>query len=84
MGGTTRTIGGQLTTETFEKWQLVSSHTGRRSFCTNVYKQGLPTFMIMSVSGHKTEKAFLKYIKIKQDEHAALMAAKWAEMYKKN
>jgi integrase len=81
---TTRTVGGKLTTETFEKWELVSSHTGRRSFCTNMYKQGLPTLMIMSISGHKTEKAFLKYIKIKQDEHAALLAAKWAEMYKKN
>ena len=81
---TTRTIGGKFTTETFEKWQLVTSHTGRRSFCTNMYKRGLPTLMIMSVSGHKTEKAFLKYIKIKQDEHATLMAQKWAEMYGSN
>jgi hypothetical protein len=35
----------------------------------------------MSVSGHKTEKAFLKYIKVKQSEHAEMMAKKWAEMY---
>ena len=33
----TRTIGGQLVTETFEKWEQVMSHTGRRSFCTNMY-----------------------------------------------
>ena len=81
---TTRTVGGKLVTETFEKWELVTSHTGRRSFCTNMYKRGLPTLMIMSVSGHKTEKAFLKYIKVKQEEHAEMMAQKWAEMYGKS
>ena len=79
----TRTVGGKLVTETFEKHQLVSSHTGRRSFCTNMYKRGLPTLMIMSVSGHTTEKSFLKYIKVRQEEHAELMAKKWAEMYRK-
>ena len=80
---TTRTIGGVLKTETFEKWELVTSHTGRRSFCTNMYKMGVPTYTIMAVSGHNTEKAFLKYIKVKQEEHAEIMAKKWAEMYGK-
>ena len=78
----TRTVGGKLVTETFEKWEQVSSHTGRRSFCTNMYKRGLPTLMIMSVSGHKTEKSFLKYIKVKQSEHAEMMKKAWENMYK--
>ena len=77
----TRTVGGKLVTEKFEKWEHVSSHTGRRSFCTNMYKRGLPTLMIMSISGHTTEKSFLKYIKVKQEEHAAMMANKWKEIY---
>lgn len=79
----TRTIGGKLETEKSEKWRLISSHTGRRSFCTNMYKRGLPTLMIMSISGHKTEKSFLKYIKVKQSEHAEMMAKAWRQMYKK-
>ena len=78
----TRTIGGKLITEKFEKWEQVSSHTGRRSFCTNMYKRGLPTLMIMSISGHKTEKSFLKYIKVKQNEHAEMMKKAWENMYK--
>lgn len=78
----TRTIGGKLVTEKFEKWKNVSSHTGRRSFCTNMYKRGLPTLMIMSISGHKTEKSFLKYIKVNQQEHAEMMAKQWSEIYK--
>lgn len=78
----TTTVGGKLETNQFEKWELVSSHTGRRSFCTNMYKRGLPTLMIMSISGHKSEKSFLKYIKVKQSEHAELMAKAWQNMYK--
>lgn len=77
----TRTVGGKLITEQFEKWEHVSSHTGRRSFCTNMYKRGLPTLMIMSISGHTTEKSFLKYIKVKQEEHAEMMAKEWAKIY---
>ena len=78
----TRTVGGTLKSETMPKFELISSHTGRRSFCTNMYKRGLPTLMIMSISGHKTEKSFLKYIRVKQQEHAEMMAEKWKEMYK--
>ena len=78
----TRTIGGKLVTEITPKYKLISSHTGRRSFCTNMYKRGLPTLMIMSVSGHTTEKSFLKYIKVSQEEHAQMMAKKWEEIYK--
>ena len=79
---TTITKGGVLKTETSPKYELISSHTGRRSFATNMYKRGLPTLMIMSITGHKTEKSFLKYIKIRQDEHAQMMKDKWAEIYK--
>jgi len=36
----------------------------------------------MSVTGHKTEKSFLKYIKVKQHEHAEMMKKAWENMYK--
>jgi integrase len=77
----TRTKGGEQIRTTFEKWEHVSSHTGRRSFCTNMYKRGLPTLMIMSISGHKTEKSFLKYIKVRQEEHAEMMKKAWENIY---
>ena len=47
-----------------ELWQSVSSHTARRSFATNYYLQGFPTIDLMKITGHKTEKAFLKYIRV--------------------
>ncbi len=70
MESRTRTEGGVLKTTSSPKWMLVSSHTGRRSFCTNMYKRGLPTITIMAISGHTTEKSFLRYIKVTQEEHA--------------
>ena len=78
----TRTVGGKLVTETMPKYELVSSHTCRRSFCTNMYLRGLDTLMIRSISGHKTEKSFLMYIKVSQQQHAEMMAKKWSEIYK--
>lgn len=45
----------------FPKWELVTSHIGRRSFATNNYGN-IPTSLIMTMTGHKTEKEFLKYI----------------------
>lgn len=68
-----RTVGGVRRVDTFEKWELVSTHTARRSFATNFYKRGAPSISIMQVTGHKTEESFLKYIKAGPQEHAALL-----------
>lgn len=46
------------------KFELVSSHTCRRSFCTNHFLNGMPVTLIMAISGHKTERAFMRYLKI--------------------
>jgi len=66
----TATKGGKRETETFKKWELITTHTARRSFATNAYLQNVPTISIMEITGHKTEKSFLKYIKISQEDNA--------------
>lgn len=45
----------------FEKWELVTSHIGRRSFATNFYGN-IPTSYLIYVTGHSTERMFLNYI----------------------
>jgi site-specific recombinase XerD len=45
----------------FEKWELISSHIGRRSFATNFYGL-IPTSYLIYVTGHSTEEMFLEYI----------------------
>jgi len=66
--------GGTRQEETFEKYELVSSHTGRRSFATNAYKAGLDSISIMKITGHKTPEQFMKYIKVDKKENAVRMA----------
>jgi integrase len=45
----------------YEKYLLVSSHIGRRSFATNNYGK-IPTTFLMQMTGHATESMFLTYI----------------------
>ena len=45
----------------YEKWELVTSHIGRRSFATNFYGK-IPTTYLIYVTGHSTETMFLNYI----------------------
>jgi len=52
------------------KYNLVSSHTARRSFATNAYLSDVPSISIMKITGHKTESSFMKYIKISQEDNA--------------
>ena len=59
------------------KYELISSHTCRRSFCTNTYLEGIDTHLIMQISGHKTEKAFKKYLKLSSFEAALKMKEAW-------
>jgi site-specific recombinase XerD len=66
----------------YKKYQLISSHTARRSFCTNAYIMGVPTLAIMAISGHKSESAFLRYIKINQEERARMALEIWKKKYK--
>lgn len=61
------------------KHKLIGSHTARRTFCTNAYLDGIPTLSIMAISGHKTERAFLKYIKVDADEHAKKVLKMWQQ-----
>ena len=46
---------------TFKKYELVTSHIGRRSFATNFYGT-IPTTFLIYITGHSTESMFLNYI----------------------
>ena len=70
----TKTIGGKKITKTFFKYELIKSHSARRSFCTNAYLNGVDSITIMNISGHKTESNFLTYIKVPPKEHAKRLA----------
>lgn len=57
-------------TKTYEKWEKVSSHTGRRSFVTNLFNRGIDVLEIMRISGHRDISVFKDYIKTSRSENA--------------
>ncbi len=61
------------------KWAWITSHTARRSFCTNEFLKGTPVLFIMKISGHKSEKDFYKYIRIDPLEAAEKIKVLWME-----
>ena len=53
------------------RYDLVTSHTARRSGITNLYLTGLfDTVQMMSISGHKDQRTFFDYIKLSSGEIA--------------
>jgi len=68
---TNRKVSGE-----FPKYELITSHIGRRSFATNHYGK-MSTTYIMSATGHLTEKAFLKYIDKKSIDNKEAFLNVW-------
>jgi len=63
------------TSPEMELWECISSHTARRSMATNLYNEGFPILDIMQITGHKTERSFLRYIKINNEDAARKLSA---------
>jgi hypothetical protein len=68
-----------LVEEVKPKYAWVSSHTARRSFCTNECLAGTANDLIMAISGHRSEKAFRKYIKVDNLKKACMIKKLWDE-----
>jgi integrase len=62
--------GNQKIRITVPKYQLIASHTARRSFATNAFLAGVPNLSIMQITGHATEGAFMKYIRVSGEDNA--------------
>lgn len=65
-------------TGTFMKYELVRSHTCRRSFATIHYNK-LPNKLIMAVTGHSTEKMLLNYIGETENAHLDDFMSIWEQ-----
>jgi len=67
----TRTKAGIRSEKLIPKYELIHTHTCRKSFATNAFRSGLSTLSIMKITGHKTETQFFKYVRITEQENAS-------------
>lgn len=69
----TENRGGKVTTLKHKKYDLIGFHTARRSFATNMFLAGKPTYAIMQLTGHTNERTFYKYVKATPEQIAKLL-----------
>ena len=79
-----KTIGGKKVEQTFKKWQIITTHTARRSFATNLFLQEFPAISIMKITGHRSEKNFMVYIKMTPHQNAEKLRKHWEKVFKNN
>lgn len=65
--------GAERIEETHSKYELIGTHTGRRTFICNALTMGIPAATVMEWTGHSDYKAMKPYIKIADEEKAKAM-----------
>lgn len=68
------TKGGRRQDFPMEKWQMISTHTMRRSFVTNLLKIGVPDSIVMKLAGIKSYATLKKYNKLTAEEAGRIAA----------
>lgn len=65
--------GGLKVKTTVPKHRLITTHTARRTGATLMYLAGIPTIAAMKITGHRSEKQFLQYIRVTNEENATAL-----------
>lgn len=70
----TITKGGKRKDEYLKKWQMISNHSARRSFITNLRKNGVPDSVVMKLTGIKSPATLKRYDQLTSEEAARIAA----------
>ncbi|GEM67164.1 hypothetical protein SMI01S_07700 [Sphingobacterium mizutaii NBRC 14946 = DSM 11724] len=62
-----------------QKWELISAHTGRRTFVTLSLEKGIAAEYIMRITGHKDYKSFKRYIDLTEKSKAQVVVNAWGK-----
>lgn len=68
----TITRGGRREDQYLKKFQMISNHTARRSFITNLLKTGVPDTIVMKLTGIKSAATLKRYDKLGTEEAAKI------------
>lgn len=65
--------GNERIDEIAEKWELIGTHTGRRTFIIHALSRGIPPSVVMKWTGHSDYKSMKPYIDIVDEIKASEM-----------
>lgn len=77
-------IGGRKTSTPMPRYELLSTHTARRSFATNAYLEGWDLKSIRMITGHSNNEMLEKYIRVTKRENAVRMASEMKRRQQSN
>ena len=69
-----KNVGGKVIQEEIPKYQLVTTHTARRSFVTNALIAGVSPQLLIKITGHTQESSFQKYVKMSNTLTAEILS----------
>ena len=72
-----RVSGSVITNSTRPKWELITFHVARKTFVTNSLILGMDERTIRSITGHKKEKNFQRYVKLADSFKRESMNKTW-------
>ncbi len=70
-------VGGKVKTVVKPKYQFITNHVARKTFVTLSFIFGMDTKIIKSITGHKKDSSFNKYIKIAEEHKKEALKFAW-------
>lgn len=65
------------------KYELITMHTGRKTFCTLSLERGMSAEEVMKISGHRSYASFKRYVKITEQRSKVVMSKAWGSLTSK-
>jgi integrase len=78
----TRYIGQRRVDKVLPKYELITSHTARKTFVTNSLILGMKEMVVRNITGHKDESSFKRYVEIADDFKNKEMDDTWNKINK--
>ncbi len=69
--------GAKRIENTYPKFELISAHTGRKTFATLSLEKGANAEEVMSMTGHRSYASFKRYVKITEERKKLVMRKAW-------
>ena len=61
----------------YPKYEVISAHTGRKTFATLSLEKGIPAETVMKITGHADYKSFQRYVKVTEERKRNEMQRAW-------
>ncbi len=69
--------GGERLVEVIKKYDLISAHVSRKTFCTLSLERGMSAEQVMKVSGHTDYRSFQRYFRVNERIKTIAMYNAW-------